>query len=68
MDSNKGLRVKRVGLSLTPELFEIIEEKRGLISRSAYIDFLLKEQLRPILNERQRKEKKDEKITKPSDK
>ena len=56
MDSNnKGLRVKRVGLSLTPEIFEIIEEKRGLISRSAYIDYLLKKQLQPILNERKKK-------------
>ena len=59
MDSNKGLRVKRIGLSLTPELFEIIEEKRGLISRSAYIDFLLKKQLQPILNERRKKKKGD---------
>ncbi len=38
----KNHEVKRTGLSLPKELFEKLEEKRGMVSRSAYIREVLK--------------------------
>ena len=44
--------MKRVTISLDPITMKIIDEERGLIKRSTYIDYLLKKQLLPILTKR----------------
>jgi len=36
----------RISISLDKDLFEIIETKRGLVSRSGFIGFLLKRELK----------------------
>ena len=50
--NNKGLKVKRTSICLDSTIMKIVDEQRGLIKRSTYIDYLLKLQLLPILKER----------------
>ncbi len=46
-------KIRRVTISLKPSLLEIIDEQRGLIPRSTFIDNLIRKQLQPILEERE---------------
>ena len=46
-------KIRRVTISLKPSLIEIIDEQRGLIPRSTFIDNLIRKQLQPILEERE---------------
>lgn len=50
-----GLKVRRVTISIDPIVLKFVDEERGLIKRSTYIDYLLKKQILPILKERQKK-------------
>lgn len=45
-------KAKSVTISFDPSVLKIIDEERGLITRSKYIDFLLKKQLLPIVKQR----------------
>ena len=45
-------KAKSVTISFDPSLLKLIDEKRGMIKRSTYIDHLLKKQLLPILKKR----------------
>ncbi|MFW6173986.1 MAG: hypothetical protein ACOC5T_09600 [Elusimicrobiota bacterium] len=40
--NQESLEVKRTGISLPRDVFEKLEEKRGIVSRSAYIREVLK--------------------------
>jgi len=40
----------RVSLSMSQELLELIDEKKGLVSRSAYVEKLLRDQLNVDVN------------------
>jgi len=54
MGANK---IRRVTISLTPSLLDLIDGERGLIKRSTYIADLIRKQLQPIPNEREEIEK-----------
>ena len=45
-------KAKSVTISFDPSLLRFIDEERGLVTRSRYIDFLLKKQLLPIRKKR----------------
>ena len=40
--NRKSIEIKKTGISLPKEVFEKLEEKRGLVSRSGYIREVLK--------------------------
>jgi len=40
----------RVSLSMSQDLLELIDEKKGLVSRSAYVEKLLRDQLNVDVN------------------
>ncbi len=43
--TKKKVKVKRSTIALNSEVVKLVDEKRGLVKRSTYIDFLLKKQL-----------------------
>jgi hypothetical protein len=48
-EAKREYNFKVISVSIDPSVFEIIEKERGLISRSAYVNHLLKKALLPIL-------------------